>query len=177
MTRLRGVFATLVVGVLTLAACSSTPSPTVGNSGNGGNPGGGGGGLVFAGQLNLTGVIPVQGSFTDNTTMSFLHSCSDYAANGSTALAGWFGPDPGTVAGHAVEWSLQLGTAKFHGPGTYSASAGLFTVMKIDDSVLGGGTTSVTINADGSGSAQIANDSGNAAQTDSGTMTWTCTGS
>lgn len=179
MNRMRGVLAVMSIGILTLAACASTGSPTAtANSGNGGNSGnnGGGGGLVFNGQVNLTGAIPVQGSFTDNQGFSFLHSCTDFAANGSTALGGWVGPDAGTVAGHDVQWSLELATAKFHGPGTYSDSAGLFTTFKIDDDLFGGGTTSVTINADGSGSAQLANDSGNPGQTESGTITWTCTG-
>jgi hypothetical protein len=175
-------FRVLVVALLSagLAACSSsaTPSPAAnGSSVSGGveGGGGGGGGVTFSGQIDFTGFAPLQGSFTDSSTASDATSCGDYATNGEKPVAGWFGPDPSgsTIGGQTVEFLLSIALNTFHGPGTYPGNS--FMALKIGSDLYAGGFKSITINADGSGSAAFENaQAAGANQVESGTITWTC---
>jgi hypothetical protein len=168
----------LVVALLSagLAACSSsaTPSPSAnGSSVSGGVQGGTG--VTFSGQIVFTGFAPIQGSFTDSSTASDATSCGDYATNGMKPIAGWFGPDPSgsTIGGQTVEFSLSVDLNTFHGPATYPGNS--FMALKIGSDLYAGGVKSITINADGSGSAAFENaQAAGANQVESGTITWTC---
>ena len=90
-------------------------------------------------------------------------------------MAGWFGPDPNgtSIAGQTVEFTLSVALATFHGPATYPGNS--FLALKIGSDLYAGGAKSITINADGSGSAAFENaQAAGANQVESGTITWTC---
>jgi hypothetical protein len=170
----------LVVALLSagLAACSSSasssPSPNASNGEEGGG-GQGGSGVTFSAQIDFTGFAPIQGSFTDSSTASSATSCSDYASNGMKPIAGWFGPDPSgsTIGGQTVEFSLSVDLNTFRGLGTYPGDS--FMALTIGSDLYAGGAKSITINADGSGSATFENaQAAGANQVESGTITWTC---
>jgi hypothetical protein len=157
-----------------IAACTSsaTPSPSANGNNGGGN---GGGGTTFVAQIDFTGFVPIQGSFTDNSLGTTAGSCSDYAKNGLKPDAGWFGPNPSgtTIGGQTVEFSLSVPLPKFTGPGTYLGN--FFLALKIGSDIYAGGANSITVNADGSGSATFADaQAARAEQVESGKITWTC---
>jgi hypothetical protein len=168
----------LVVALLSagLAACSSSATPSPSANGSAGSAGGGGG-VTFSAQIDFTGFVPLKGSFTDSSTASDASSCSDYANNGLKPVAGWFGPDPNgsTIGGQTVEFSLSVDLKTFHGPATYPGNS--FLALKIGSDLYAGGAKSITINADGSGSAAFSDaQASGAKQVESGTITWTCSG-
>jgi hypothetical protein len=133
--------------------------------------------MRFTAQINFAGYAPIQGSFTDSSSASSTTSCTDYASNGMKPLSGWFGPNPNgsTVGGQPVTFSLSVDLKTFHGPGTYKGNA--FLGLKIGSDLYTGGANSITVNADGSGSANFSGAQGSAAsQVEAGTITWTCSG-
>lgn len=171
----------LVLGVaIILAGCgasTATTAPSTGSPGTGN--GGAGGGIVFTGQVNFTGVIPIHGSFTDSGTASTVQSCGAYATSGLPFRAGWAGPNPdhspGDVGGQTLSVSPIVPFKDFHGPGTYTST--YFIALKIADNAYTNDSVTIVVNADSSGSLTFANANGGAAVgngAESGTMTWTC---
>ncbi|MBV8528135.1 MAG: hypothetical protein JOZ75_07450 [Candidatus Dormibacteraeota bacterium] len=175
------------LAMFTLAGCSaSSPGITNGTTNSGGTHAGGGsgGGVTFAVTINWTGPDPLQGSFTDTSTGSGYSSCSEY---GTRTGVIWESPSPGSgaaihqVQGKTLGFLYTIGTNTFHGPGTYPGTLTATSVQVGNDSFLGShdATSSVTVNADGSGNASfggLLNFAGTGDATESGTITWTCSG-
>ena len=168
-----------------LAGCSVSPatsSNTVSDNAPGSN-GGGGGAATFNVTVNFTGVDPLQGSFTDSQTGSGFSSCSQYGTLiGPTRP--FYSPTPpmqqAVVQGKSLDFLFTVASTSFHGPGTYPA-AGLtgLSVGSDEFTTQNNSTSSVTVNGDGSGSASFANYvsfSGSGTGTESGAVTWTCSG-
>jgi len=184
---LAGTISAVALGVA-LAGCSVSPASNStngggggGNATNAGSNGGGGGAVTFNVTVAFTGVDPLQGSFTDSDTGSGFSSCSQYAT-----LVGptrpFYSPSPSSqqVQGTSVGFIFTVASTSFHGPGTYpDASLGGLAVGDSDFTTQNNSTTSVTVNGDGSGTASFANYpsfSGSGQGTESGTVTWTCSG-
>jgi hypothetical protein len=181
--RLPLIGTTILTGLgLALTACSAsattspTPTASVANNGGTGTPGSGGGqsaNLTF--QVNFTGTDAVQGSFTSNEWQ--IYSCSDFAKSTFAWNIG-VGPQEGvptTVGSMLINFLLSVPTSTFHGAGTYTdvMPAG---VTAGSDNFSGSGST-MTVNSDGSGNASFTSLAGSgtvAGQTESGTVTWTC---
>ena len=176
---------TAALGVA-LAGCSVSPAPNGNNgSGNATNTGSsnGGGAVTFAVTVNFTGIDPLQGSFKDSETGSGFSSCSQFAT-----LVGptrpFYSPAPPTgqavVEGKSLGFLFTVASSSFHGPGTYSATiAGGVSVGNDDFTTQNNATSSVTVDGNGSGMASFANYvefSGSGQGTESGTVTWTCSG-
>jgi len=175
------VAALLAVPGLAIAACgastattTTTPPPSGQSTSSGGN-GGGGQAANITVQVNFSGTDTVQGSFT--TDEWNIYTCSDFAKSAFAWNLG-LGPmegAPTTVNGKLVNFLLSVQTGSFHGPGTYSDVMPAGVTVESDD--YSGSTSTMTINADGSGNASFTNlaGSGNVAgQSESGTVTWTC---
>ena len=186
-TQFAGTIAAVALGAA-LAGCSVSPASNGNNGGgNGGNTGGsngtGGGAVTFNVTVNFTGVDPLQGSFTDSDTGSGFTSCSQYAT-----LVGptrpFYSPtppmQPALVQGKSIAFILTVASATFHGPGTYpTAALGGLTVGSDEFTTANNATSSVTVSSDGSGMASFANYvefSGSGQGTESGAVTWTCSG-
>lgn len=182
-TRLSLTGTAILAGLgLTLTACSAstttppTPTARVANNGGTGTPGSGGGQSAhLAFQVNFTGADTVQGSFTSNDWQ--IYSCSDFAKSTFAWNIG-VGPQEGfptTVGGKLINFLLSVPTSTFHGAGTYSdvMPAG---VTAGSDNFSGSGST-MTVNSDGSGNVSFTGLAGSGTvtgQTESGTVTWTC---
>lgn len=188
--RLAGTISTVTLG-LALAGCSVSPASN-GNSGGGNasNTGssssnsGGGGAVTFNVTVNFTGVDPVQGSFTDSETGSGVSSCLQYATLVSS-IRPFHSPAPpmqqqAQIQGKTLAFQFTVSSTSFHGAGTYPATiAGGVSVGSDEFTTQGNSTSSVTVNGDGSGMASFANYvefSGSGQGTESGTVTWTCSG-
>jgi hypothetical protein len=178
MTRRSAGVVVVVLLSAGLAACSSGGGASPTANGNPGSPGAGGGtGITYTAQITFTGLPPIQGSFTDSSSASSATSCTDYASNGMKPLSGWFGPNPNgsTVGGQPVTFSLSIDLSTFHGPGTYKGNS--FMGLKIGPDLYTGGANSITVNADGSGSASFSGAQGpGTSQVEAGTIMWTCSG-
>jgi hypothetical protein len=136
--------------------------------------------VTFTVQVDLTGGAPLAGSFTDTETGSGFGSCAQYAS--MTGL-GWYSPSAQNteVAGKHLQLLLDVSRDAFHGPGTYKATlvGGVDVGDAPNDQSYYEGTASVTLNADGSGHGSLTNLqplSVAASGTESGTITWTCSG-
>ncbi|MFI5285403.1 MAG: hypothetical protein ACHQ4F_03685 [Candidatus Dormibacteria bacterium] len=169
----------VLVPGLALAACSASANlPTVSakNAVNGGTSGGGA--ITFAVHVSFTGADSVQGSFTDNSSGTGYSSCADFAKGDSVG----FVQGPGTpsasntvIDGKSVSFLLHVAKDAFHGPGTYSGNVIVGGGPTIgSDSFFSTASSSYTINGDGSGQASFTNATGTATQSESGTVTWTC---
>ena len=161
--RLAGMGSTVVLG-LVLAGCSVSPASNASNSAGGGSggsgasgaSGGGGGKVTFTVTVNWSGPDPAQGTFTDSTTGSGYQSCSQYATETGTL---WESPSTNTaqVQGKTIGFLYDVAASAFHGPGTYANTLTGSGVTVGSDTFLGGHNvaSSVTVNADGSGSASF----------------------
>lgn len=174
-----------VMSAAVLAGCgaagaSTTPPPTVGtgNSGTNGSGGNAPGKVIFTVQVNFTGADPVSGSFTDPDTGSGYSSCSQYATQTST-LAPWIAPgaqaqSSAQVQGKSITMLMTIQAGVYHGPGTYANPIKGLTIGSDDFYI---GNSSVTVNADGSGTATFMNLTSPLANgAKSGTYAWTCSG-
>jgi len=189
-----GKFAPLIGGacLIALAGCSSTstPNPTgtvqagsIANTpppaGSANSGGGGSGAPTFTVTVDFSGTYALQGSFADTGTGSGFSSCTQYATM-NTPL-GWIGPGPqvqggpAQVGGKALSWTLGVPQHEFHGPGTYSGQ--LLNAFGVGSDDFGGFTSTITLHADGSGSASFTNASAFTSNTvESGAISWTCAG-
>jgi len=183
--RLAGSGAACLIGLL-LAGCSVSPasngSNSAGGSGGGGGTGGSGGGgkVTFTVTVNWSGPDPVQGTFTDPNTGSGYQSCSQYATQTGVL---WLSPSTNStqVQGKTIDFAFDVGASTFHGPGTYADTLTGSGVSVGSDTFLAGHSamSSVTVKADGSGSASFSGLFGLTTSTEapeSGTITWTCSG-
>jgi len=168
----------LATGLLSagLTACSAgsggTPTPAPAATGN---AGGGGAGIVYHAQINFTGFAPIQGTFDDSSLGTDFGSCANFAKSGMNPVGGWAGPSPDgvTIGGQVLTFSLLIGQTQFKGPGTYPGTS--FLALKIGSDLYAGGSDSIVVNADGSGSTSFANAQGSGTNmVESGTITWTC---
>ena len=131
-----------------------------------------GGSHQFTATLTVTGEVKFTLSFTQS--LSVLPACSEIAKTGCTGKT-WSIPQPNTQDSK-LNWNVQ----PYAGPGTYSDAATFgnsieLTGLKGDeydqvDSSVG----SVTVNADGSGSATFKNHQDSDEKAVSGSETWTC---
>jgi hypothetical protein len=87
---------------------------------------------------------------------------------------------PALVQGKSIAFIFTVASASFHGPGTYpTATLGGLTVGSDEFTTANNATSSVTVSSDGSGMASFANYvefSGSGQGTESGAVTWTCSG-
>ena len=145
----------LIFGVAVIVAGCSASSSTAA-PGTGSDSSGGGSGIVFSGQVNITGGVAIQGSFTDDSTASIGQSCTDYASTGMPFQAGWFGPNPAgaSVGGQALSVSPDVPYKDFHGPGTYAGN--YFIALKIGSSIYVTTSVTIVVNGDSSGSLTFA---------------------
>jgi hypothetical protein len=179
----------LAGAALVIAACGSSaasapaangsapagPSRAAGSTGQAANPTTGpvsGGSHQFAATLKVTGAVKFTLSFTDS--LSVLPACSALAKTGFSSNT-WSIPQPNTQDSK-LNWNVQ----PYAGPGTYSDRNAFGNSVEltgpkgteydqVDSSVL-----SVTVNADGSGSATFKNLQDSDAKAVSGSETWTC---
>lgn len=171
-----------VLSVALLAACgadeaSGTLPPTARGGNSGGNSTGGSapGTVTFTVQVSLTGTDPVSGSFTDPNAGSGFPSCSQYASDTNRGF-GWAGPgaQSAQVQGKSITALMTIAQGAYHGPGTYANPLKSLTIGSDEFYI---GTSSVTMNSDGSGSATFTNLTSPLANgSESGTFTWTCSG-
>jgi hypothetical protein len=174
-----------VMSAAVLAGCgagraSPTLPPTVGTGSSGGNGSRGSapGKVIFTIQVNFTGADPVSGSFTDPETGSGFSSCSQYG-NQTSTLAGWTGPgaqaqQSAQVQGKSITMLMTIQGGVYHGPGRYANPIKGVTIGSDDFYI---GNSSVTVNADGSGTATFMNLTSPLANgSESGTYGWTCSG-
>lgn len=92
-------------------------------------------------------------------------------------VGGWAGPSPTQVSigGEVLTFSLLIGQNQFKGPGTYPGTS--FLALKIGSDLYAGGSDSIVVNADGSGSTSFTNARGSGTNmVENGTITWTCSG-
>ena len=184
-TRLAGTGAAVALGLL-LAGCSVSPASNSSNGGGngGGNAGSGGGNaggkVTFTVTVNWSGPDPVQGTFTDSSTGSGFDSCSQYATEKGVV---WLSPSTNTaqVQGKSIGFAFDVSATTFHGPGTYPDTLTGSGVSVGSDTFIAGHSvmSSVTVNADGSGTASFSDLFGLNTSTEApelGTITWTCSG-
>lgn len=169
-----------VVLALLLCACSGGSQGTTATTavpGTGSN--GGGGQVLFNVKIDFTGDDTIQGTFADSDTGSGFASCAEYSSTTVPGL-GWLGPAPAAggvteVGGKSVSFLVEV--ADFNGPGTYTGK--VFDSLQIGgDTFQGNESSTVTVNADGSGSGSFSDlqDIGVNSGTESGTLSWTCSG-
>lgn len=131
-----------------------------------------GGSHQFAATLTVTGAVKFTLPFTQ--PLSVLPACSEIAQTGFTGET-WSIPQPNTQDSK-LNWNVQ----PYTGPGTYSDPATFGNSVEltgpkgteydqVDSSVL-----SVTVNADGSGTATFKNLQDSDEKVVSGSETWTC---
>lgn len=131
-----------------------------------------GGSHQFAATLTVTGAVKFTLSFT--FSLSVLPACSALAKTGFSSNT-WSIPQPLTQDSK-LNWNVQ----PYTGPGTYSDPKTFGDSVEltgpkgdeydqVDSSVL-----SITVNADGSGSATFKNLQDSDAKSVSGSETWTC---
>jgi hypothetical protein len=182
-TRLSLTGTAILAGLgLALTACSAStttpPTPTARVANNGGTSSAGSGGgqsahLTF--QVNFTGADSVQGSLTSDDWQ--IYSCSDFAKSTFAWNIG-VGPQEGfptTVGGKLINFLLSVPTSTFHGAGTYTDVMPAGVTTESDN--FSGPASTMTINSDGSGNASFTSLPGSGTvtgQTESGTVTWTC---
>jgi hypothetical protein len=180
-TRLAGTGSAVVLG-LVLAGCSASAASNGSNGGGSiaGSGGGGRGTVTFMVTVNWSGPDPVQGTFTDSSTGSGFDSCSQYAT--ATGVL-WLSPSTNTaqVQGKSIGFAFDVSATTFHGPGTYADTLTGSGVSVGSDNFTAGHSamSSVTVKADGSGSASFTDLFGLNTSTEapeSGTITWTCSG-
>jgi hypothetical protein len=134
-------------------------------------------GIEFQVTVDFTGARALSGSFVDDDHGGD-GTCAQYATT-NNPVVGWLGPQPPAgrdvrVNGQTVSYGLMLRPDQFHGPGTYSG--GVMSGLTVGPDTFMGKNSSLTIKADGSGSAtftdfqMISRGSGS----ESGTMHWTC---
>jgi hypothetical protein len=183
MTPKRPSILALAVGAFAcaalLAACSGRSATRQSGAGDTQSAGTSGHqGIKFNVTIDFTGLKPIQGSFVDDDHAGD-GSCEAYAKE-NLPIVGWQGPQPPvghlvTVAGQKLDFAMAVPRDAFHGPGTYTPKNGVFGVTVGDDTFSGGGPTSVTVNADGSGSATFTDIQGLTKYgRESGTIRWTC---
>ena len=131
-----------------------------------------GGSHQFAATLTVTGAVKFTLSFTQS--LSVLPACSALAKTGFSSNT-WSIPQPNTQDSK-LNWNVQ----PYTGPGTYSDTSTFGNSVELTgpkgdeydqvDSSVG----SVTVNADGSGSATFKDLEDSDAKAVSGSETWTC---
>ena len=182
--RLRGSIIAAAL-VIALAGCGSGPSasPAASQPDQATGDVGGSGQVIFNVQVDFTGDDNVQGSFVDNDTGTGYASCTEYATFNPTGVGSWLSPGPPAgadtqIGGKSLTFAFMVSTADFHGPATYADSLGSLVIG--DDTFVRGttGTSTVTLNADGSGQGSFSelSDIGAQSGTESGTISWTCSG-
>ncbi|HEV2218096.1 MAG TPA: hypothetical protein VGV88_11045 [Candidatus Dormibacteraeota bacterium] len=175
-----GRLAPMIVAVAMLAGCTSS-NPTANTSSGGASNAGKCNEpcVLFHVQINLTGLDNVQGSFVDIDSGTGYSSCAEFAKGDSVGFVQ--GPGSNTIpttviAGKTLNFLFRVNKDRFHGPGTYSNT--LLAGITIGADTFVGGTSSETLNADGSGQASLANYSGGRSTgpqgNESGTVSWTC---
>jgi hypothetical protein len=146
------------------------------------------GAIVFHVDLETTGRVHLSDHFTDSTTAKGVASCAAAGSDGDqpkVAPHTWFVP----TAPFTNTAEIEVGTIArgYHGPGVYPQSA-----LTVGNGVIGIGqedynvaspyaTSSMTVNADGSGVVRFAHAPGDDDTPGpgftggiSGTLTWTC---
>jgi hypothetical protein len=131
-----------------------------------------GGSHQFTATLTVTGAVKFTLTFTQ--PLSVLPVCSEIAKIGFTGKT-WSIPQPNTQDSK-LNWNVQ----PYNGPGTYSDTKTFGNSVQLTgpkgdeydqvDSSVG----SVTVNADGSGSATFQNLQDSLSKAVSGSETWTC---
>jgi hypothetical protein len=179
--RLRGSSIAMALA-LVLAGCGSAASTTSPNDQATGDVGGSGQ-IIFNVQVAFTGDDNIQGSFVDNDTGTGYASCAEYATFNPTGVGVWLSPGPPAgadtqIGGKSLTFAFMVSIDTFHGPATYADSLGSLVIGA--DTFMRGttGTSTVTLNGDGSGDGSFSDfsDIGAASGTESGTVSWTCSG-
>lgn len=179
---MRGSVVLLVSAILVVAGCGSSAGPSgPGRSvaterpAGSGTTGSGGHGLSFVVTVSFTGTAEINGSFLDTYTGRSFSSCAAYA----TALL-WTSPGAVTgterIGGIPVSFDFALPPGQFAGPGHYAP--GVMGRLSIGADTFSGTDSWVTLRDDGSGSGWFSDfmleGDGQAAKSESGTVSWTC---
>jgi hypothetical protein len=174
-----------VLGLLA-AACSSSAAtgyPGAGNPGGGAgatslasalnqvlSANGGGGSHEFTATLQVTGSVTQSANFTE--TLSVLPPCSTLAKTGFGGT--WSIPQPNTGS-VKLNWNVT----PYTGPGTFATKSQFKGSVELDTatdqySTVPATVLSITVNADGSGSATFQKLKDGYGGVVSGSETWTC---
>jgi len=179
----------LAGAALVLAACSSstTAAPatngsaaagstnTAGAASQAANPTSSqvaGGSHQFAATLTVTGAVKFTLTFTQS--LSVLPACSEIAKTGFTGKT-WSIPQPNTQDSK-LNWNVE----PYTGPGAYSDTKTFGNSVELTGpkgdqyDQVDSSSGSVTVNADGSGSATFQNLQDSLSKAVSGSETWTC---
>ena len=173
---MRRMAVVMSAAAMVAAACSGGGSPTAQPVATG-NASGSGVGIVLHATINFTGFVAISGTFDDTSLGADFGSCSDYAKNGMAPVGGYFAPQAQdvTIGGQAISFAISVGQSSFKGPGTYPGTS--FMALKIGNDIYAGGSDSIIVNADGSGSTSFSNAQGAKTEmVENGTISWTCSG-
>ena len=179
----------LAGAALVLAACSSSTAsapPTNGSApaGSSSAPGStsqaanpttapvSGGSHQFVATLTVTGAVKFTLTFTDS--LSVLPACSALAKTGFSSNT-WSIPQPNTQDSK-LNWNVQpyTGSGTYSDPATFGNSVELTGPKGDEYDQVDSSVGSVTVNADGSGSATFQNLQDSNEKAVSGSETWTC---
>ena len=179
----------LTGAALVLAACSSSTASapatngsapagstnTAGTASQAANPTTApvsGGSHQFAATLTVSGAIKMTLTFTDS--LSALPACSEIAKTGFTDKT-WSIPQPNTQDSK-LNWNVQpyTGSGTYSDPATFGNSVELTGPKGDEYDQVDSSVGSVTVNADGSGSATFKNLQDSDEKAVSGSETWTC---
>ena len=180
----RGPLVLLVSAMLLVAGCAPSVSPSSAGASvaaespaGSGDAGGGGHGLAFIVQVSFTGATEIHGSFLDLCTGRTFASCAAYAG-----AQLWRSPGAVTgterIAGLPVSFDFALPPGEFAGPG--NSAPGVMGRLSIGTDSYVGTESWVTIQCRriGRGVVQRVQLDGGAVagKSESGTVTWTCSG-
>ena len=127
-------------------------------------------------QVKFSGLVPLEGSFTQPVSSREYKNCMDYVIRHNE---GYFDIEGGKTGGHEFNFSIEV---PMKGAGTYTpeseASVALTFDSKTERYLFGSfgknSPASVTVNPDGSGTATFTNWENDSREHESGSLSWTC---
>ena len=181
---MRRVWVVLAGVALFLGACSSPAAPPAaapptapsGAGASNGAPGAtsgpvSGGSHQFDATLKVTGSVTQSADFTE--TLSLLPACSVLARTGFGGT--WSIPQPSISRALVLNWNIT----PYSGPGTFTKRTAFASSVEFDTATdqftpVAASVLSITVNADGSGSATFSKLKDGLGGTVNGSETWTC---